>query len=340
MAKDPTAQVLPSAWLAHRYAPDHDAIHFIEVARAVRRTAPFLIDEHLPGAHPLVVARSEAMDVAGSRAPIHFILHSAYCCSTLLANALDRDGIASSFKEPVILNDLVGWRHRGAAPATVGAVLDNALTLLARPFAPGEASIVKPSNLVNGLAAAMLTLRPEAGCVLLHAPLPVFLGSIASKGMWGRLWVRDLLAKQLKDGIVDLGMSAEDIFLQTDLQVAAVGWLAQHQLFAALAERWPDRVRTLDSEDLLEHPAAAIAAVGRLFGLTLSDVDAGAIAAGAAFTRNAKNGQLYARADRIAAQHDAAAIHAEEIDRVVTWAHAVADAAKIALVLPVPLLPR
>ncbi len=329
---------MPSTWLAHRYDPGHDAIHFINAARPLRRTAPFLTDERLPAGEPMVVTRRDALAVAERRAPIHFILHSGYCCSTLLANALDRDGIASSFKEPVILNDVAGWRHRGAAPAQVGAVLDDALTLLARPFGTDEASIVKPSNLLNGLASAMLQLRPDAGCLLLYAPLPIFLGSIAAKGMWGRLWVRDLLAKQLKDGIVDLGMSPEDIFLQTDLQVAAVGWLVQQQLFAALASRWPDRVRTLDSEEMLARPAAAIAATGKLFRLALSDDDVREIAGGAAFTHNAKSGEAYSRADRKAAQRDAAAIHSEEIDRVVIWARAVAEAAGIELVLPQPLL--
>jgi hypothetical protein len=335
-----SAETLPASWLAHRYDPGHDAVHFVETPRAVRRDVPFLTDDYLTVDQPLVVARREAITVAGHRSALHFIFHSAYCCSTLLANALDLDGVATTFKEPVILNDLVGWRHRGATPAAVGAVLDDALTVLARPFGDGEASIIKPSNLVNGLAATMLALRPEARCILLHAPLEIFLGSIAGKGMWGRLWVRDLLAKQLKDGIVDLGMSADDIFLQTDLQVAAVGWLVQQQLFATLAARWPARVRTLDSETLLARPAESIAALGQLFELGLPDGAADAIAHGEAFARNAKDGKSYSRADRLTAQRNAAHVHAEEIDRILIWARAVANAAGIPLTLPRPLLPK
>src|SRR5437763_16680188 len=173
---------------------------------ALRRSVPFLTDEHLPSAEgPLVVRRKESLAVTGTPSAIHFLFHSAYCCSTLLANAYDAEGVASSFKEPAILNDLVGWRHRGGDPARVAEVLDDSLRLLARPFDEGEASVVKPSNVVNALAPAMLAMRPQAGCVLLHAPLRVYLGSIAGKGLWGRLWVRDLLMKQLKDGLIDLG---------------------------------------------------------------------------------------------------------------------------------------
>src|SRR4051812_5213733 len=197
---------LPPEWLAHRYDPQQDAVHFVRADRETRRSIPFLTDEHLPSAaEPLVARRVDSLAVTPGTAPIHFILHSAYCCSTLLANAYDREGIASSFKEPTILNDLAGWRHRGGEPARMAEVLDGALRLLARPFGVGEASVVKPSNVVNALAPAMLAMRPEAGCVLLHAPLRVYLGSIAGKALWGRLWVRDLLTKLLRDGMIDLG---------------------------------------------------------------------------------------------------------------------------------------
>jgi hypothetical protein len=78
----------------------------------------------------------------------------------------------------------------GAAGRDVAEALDNALTLLARPFAPGEAIIIKPSNVVNGFAPAMMSLRPQSKALLLRAPLPVFLKSVAKKGMWGPLFGR------------------------------------------------------------------------------------------------------------------------------------------------------
>ena len=331
---------LPPEWLAHRYDPQQDAVHFVRADRETRRSIPFLTDEHLPSAaEPLVASRLDSLAVTPAAAPIHFILHSAYCCSTLLANAYDRDGAASSFKEPTILNDLVGWRHRGGEPARLAEVLDSALRLLARPFGDGEASVVKPSNVVNALAPAMLAMRPEAGCVLLHAPLRVYLGSIAGKSLWGRLWVRDLLVKLLKDGMVDLGFETDEYFLQTDLQVAAVGWLAQHQHFARLADRYPGRVRTLDSEVLLARPEEALAAIDTLFGLA-SDGAGRAHIAERVFTRHAKFGGTFNREDRIAGQRAAADVHGEEIDKVIAWAEAVADNAGVAFDLPAPLLGR
>ena len=327
-------------WLAHRYDAVEDAVQFVEADRALRRSAPFLTDEYLPSAlHPKVMRRGEALAAAPAPAPVHFILHSAYCCSTLLANAYDREGVASSLKEPLFLNDLVGWRHRGAAPPRVAELIDNGLRLLARPFEPGEAVVVKPSNVVNALAPVMLAMRPEAGCVLLYAPLRAFLGSIAKKGLWGRLWVRDLLVKQLKDGIVDLGFAPEDHLLQTDLQVAAVGWLAQHRLFARLAPEHPGRVRTLDSDSLLARPGEALAAVDRLFRLETDEAGREAMVA-SVFRRHAKFGGAFDREARAAEQAAAREVHGDEIDKVVTWAEAVASSARIDFDLPGALLPE
>ena len=330
----PAAGLAPD-WLPHRYDAGHDAVHMITADRALRRSAPFLIDEHLPGAaDPRVLRRIDVMAAAPKPAPVNFIFHSAYCCSTLLANAFDRAGASSAMKEPQILNDLVGWRQRGGDPKQLAVVLDNAMTLLARPFEPGERVVIKPSNVVNGIASAMLAMRPEAGCVLLYAPLPLFLASIADKGMWGRLWVRDLLVKQLKDNLVaDLGFEPHDHLLQTDLQAAAVGWLAQHRLFGQLAARWPDRVRTLNSEELLDRPEEAMARIATLFGVPLEPVAIDEIVSGV-FRRDAKFGHEFSREDRIAQQRARGAVHAEEVEKVSAWASEVARNAGVDMTPP------
>jgi len=334
----PEPPVAPAPeWLAHRYDPKIDAFQFVRASRDVRQRVPFLTDEHLEAAgEPVVIPRGRC-DGSAATGRVNFIFHSAYCCSTLLANAYDRAGQAFSLKEPMLLNDLVGWRHRGGDPRQILAVLGDGLTMLARPFVAGEACVVKPSNIVKGLATAMLAARPEAGAVLLYAPLEPYLGSIASKRLWGRLWVRELLASFLKEGLVDMGLDAEDIFRLSDLQVAAVGWLAQHALFAKLAQRFPERVRTLDSEVLLAQPHAALAAIDTLFGLVATEAERDTIVR-SVFQQHAKFGGAFDAEARRADQQSAAALHAEEISMVLGWAAKVADGAGIAMMLPHPLL--
>lgn len=328
---------LPAEWLAHRYDPGHDAIHFVNLDRERRRTAAFFTDESMGEVgDPLIVAR-KALVGAPAEQRINFVFHSAYCCSTLVANAYDRPGRAFSFKEPVLLNDLLGWRHRGGDPARVRGVLRDGIAALARPFVPGEVCVIKPSNVVNGMATAMLADWPNSAAVLLYAPLKAYLGSIASKGLWGRLWVRELLAKFMKEGLVDLGFGPQEVFLQTDLQVAASGWLAQHALFAKLAAMFPARVHTLDSEVLLARPVAALEALDALFGVRSSEGERAAVVA-SVFKRHAKFGGEFDASARRADQRAAASSHGEELAMVLTWAKKVAENAGIALLAPNPLL--
>lgn len=330
---DVAALVRNGDWHAHRYDPGHDAIHFVDLPRAARSAATFLTDEYLGPLPPKILARHEAMAAAPAPAPLAFVFHSAFCGSTLLARAFALPGVATVLSEPVILNDLVGWRWRGGSPASVAGVLGDALRLLARPHARGEAVLVKPSNLAAGYYTAMLGLVPKARAVLLYAPLRDFLTSIAKKGLWGRLWVRELFAGLRADGVIGLGLDpAQDIRL-TDLQIAAAAWLAQQALFARLQARFGARVMALDSTRLMADPTGTMAAVARHFALT---VDAGAIAAGPAFTRHAKDGSAFSPAARVADYAAAASLHADEIDKVAIWADAVARAAGIQMNLDKP----
>jgi hypothetical protein len=330
-----------AAWLPHRYDESKDAVHFLRLTREEHRNVTFLADEYIPAETPrLVLRRGDVAAAAGPPAPLHFIFHSAYCCSTLLARAMDIEGTSMGLKEPLILNDITGWRRRGADPRELAAILDAVLALLAQPFAPGEAVVVKPSNVLNSLAPAMLGLRPGANAILLHAPLPDFLRSIAKKGLWGRRWVRELFIGQLRDGIVDLGLDEQHYLDLTDLQVAAAGWLAQQAVFSALIDRFgPTRVRTLDSETLMARPAEVMARLSGLFGLGLGVEAIATLLAGPAFTTHSKSNAGFSAADRLAEQRDAAATHADEIEKVAVWAEAVAGAAGVSIQLGAPLLP-
>ncbi|WP_171003863.1 hypothetical protein [Sphingopyxis sp. L1A2A] len=323
-------------WLAHRYDPGHDAFHFRRVSRDVRRAVPFLTDQHLGDeAAPLVLHRSDCRAAAdGASAPIHFLFHSAYCASTMLAQMLDVPGTASSLSEPVLLNDMVGWRRRGAAPRDHAGGMDDALRLLGRSFEPREAVVIKPSNIFNPLARGALTLRPQARAILLYAPLRAFLLSVARKGLWCRLWCRELLESYLADGFVELGFEPRDYFRQSDLQVAALGWLAQQQAFAALLDWAPGRIASLDSEALTGDPVAAVGAAMDHLGLT---DNRDAVAAHPALGRNSKSGTPFAAGERQRNLDAAEAAYGAEIEQVIGWATTIADQAGIPLALPRPL---
>lgn len=342
MASNPDLRAVArdAHWLAHRYEPGRDAIHFLKLSRDDHRAVTFVTEEYLSADLPReVLPRGEAVaTAAGTAAPIHFIFHSAFCCSTLLARAFDIPGVSMGLKEPTILNDLSGWRYQRPEPRFVAQVLDGVLGLLARPLGSGEAVVVKPSNVLSGLYRAMLAMRPDARALLLYAPLDVYLGSIAKKGLDGRLWVRDLFLKLRREGMIErLGFDDEALFGQTDLQIAAAGWLIQHALFADLAAQFGDRVRTLDSELLVARPEAAMKALAAHYRLQVSDTQREQIVA-EVFSRHGKLDQAFNRDTRIAEQRAAAEAHRDELEKVKAWAEAVAGSAGIALDPPNPLI--
>lgn len=242
-------------------------------------------------------------------------------------------------KEPVILNDMSGWHGRGATPKQLLEVMDHALRMLGRSFTPGEATIIKPSNVTNVLAPAMMALRPEARALLLYAPLRTFLGSVARKGMWGRLWVRELLGKLVRGGIVDLGFTNDDYLRHTDLQTAAVGWLAQQALFHRMIRQFGTaRIRTIDSETLLKHRGEAFGALAALYALALDASTINDIVTGPAFSEHSKFRTSFGHEERTVEAEDGFSVHADEIDKVTSWAEAVAANAGIPMALPASLL--
>lgn len=339
MAQTSAALLNDPEWLAHRLVEGTDAARFVRVPRARHGATPFLTDADL-GATEIGgdVALHDCLALPGD-ATLGLLFHSAFCGSTMLVRALDRAGAAMGLSEPVILNDVVGMRRRGADPRAVARAADAATRLLARPFGAGEAVVVKPSNVINPLAELLLALRPQAGAVFLYAPLETFLISVARKGLGCRLWARELVEGHMRDGFNPLGFAPEDYFRQTDLQVAAVGWLAQHAHFTRLAEKLgAQRLRSLDADRMTARPADAIAAVAGQFGLSLDPAAVQEICAGPAFTRHSKSGAAFTADDRRSEYAQARAAYGDEIDKVVEWAGVVAANAGIAMEGPFPLL--
>ena len=333
MTAAPVFALADAEWLAHRYVESDDAVRFIHLPRAEHDRQAFLIDSLL-GARPTAPDLPAAGLLSQPRGKLHFLFHSAFCGSTLLTRALSAPGVAMGLSEPAILNDVVGFRRRGAAPAAVARTADLALRLLGRPFAPGEAVIVKPSNILNPMAELLMALQDQGQALFLYAPLETFLISVARKGLHCRAWVRELLEGYLHDGFIDLGFTPQDYFRLTDMQVAAVGWLAQHRHFTALSAKLGGRIASLDADLLTAAPEASLAAVARHYGLAL---DAAAVASGPAFHRNSKSGAAYSPAERSADYEAARAAHGEEIGMVVTWAEAVAANVGLTLAGPNPL---
>ncbi len=335
------AEILNDAdFLPHRYDEIADGFRFIHAPREVHRNCTFITDEHLPDVDKYeLITRSDLAQEPVPTVPAHFIFHSAYCCSTMLARAFDIPGVSMGLKEPVVLNDMIGWRRRGVDNHKLAAVLDKSLNLLARPMGDDRAVIIKPSNICTPLAIPALKLRPESKALLLYAPLESYLQSIAKKEMWGRIWVRDVLIGTLKDGYAIGGFSQDELLQLTDLQVAAIGWLSQHAAFAKVVETiGRDRVTTLDSDSFLANQRLTIQSLNQFFALDMEEEEISRTLNGPAFNSHskldqAKRGEIFDAKARRDEQSQMAALHGAEIDMVVRWTRAVAESQQIKMVM-------
>jgi hypothetical protein len=319
LKNDPASVIADPQWLPSRWDRQAGTLQFVRLSRADHDSITFLGDEYLaPLQRPTVTLGLSQVLVAGRPpgAPAQYIFHSAFCCSTLLARALDVPGTAMALKEPQVLNTLT---EAARAKALSHEVLQVIVGLLARPFGADERVVVKPSNAVNFLATGLLEFDPGSNAIFLYAPLPRFLRSVADKGLWGRVWARQLFMTLRSDTGLTFGFSAEGLLELTDLQVAALAWLMHHAQAAALIARLPGRVRTLDSETFLERRTDTLVAAAAHFGLPLTEAKAREIAGGPVFETHSKRlGQGFDPDEPLQPKARVAIID-EEIEMVAAW---------------------
>jgi hypothetical protein len=326
--------VTDARWFPLRFDAREDAIQFAWVSAEMQRAVTFLSDLR-PGLDQLrVLPRAEVAKVQVYEAPLHLILHSGLDGSTLLARALAQPGIVTTLKEPPILTDISAYGLR-APPIEAERIRRQVTRLLARAFCPGEAIVVKMSSIGNGLVAAMTAERPASRILCMHAPLATMLASLAAKGPEGRKAGRRLYFGLKNSLLGELGFTETELLEKSDLQLAALAWVAIQQLIGEAARRFgPERVRSISSEQLIDRPREALAAIAAHFGILL-EIDQ-RVAAGV-FDRHAKTGQPFNAAMRAKAREETLHVHGKEIERIVEWAREVAAARDLACDLPYPL---
>lgn len=323
----PRDVALDPEWLPHTYDVEGTHLTSVFVPRPSRAELMFLSDEHFAenfekATFPVADVAAEAS--AASRAPMHFIFHTSFCCSTLLAKALDVPGVSAALKEPDVLINLANRLIRSDDPANRQR-LELVLRLLERPPAAGETVIVKPTNFANRLLEPTMTLRPEARAILLYSDVETFIRSLLKRGMWGRITARKLFNQLAGWSPLVSAHSVAEVLEYTDVQIAALAWLAQIHHFDAMARRFGDCVSVLDSGALLADPAAALKKAQALFGLDLSETDAEKIAAGPVFSKHSKFSERDYSATARERDHNAVnEAHADELSMVLQWIKVVA----------------
>lgn len=277
-------------WFPDEFDPRTGAIGFTEATRAQIAAQPFLDMRwdragHRRGRLHLSAVTAGLSQIGSPPPNLRFIWHTGFCCSTLLAKALDSPERNLSLCEPKLLVDAADAKRAGAFAVhpDLAKLADTAFSLLGRGFEPGETVTIKPAPAANHL---LPDARALAGSrhLLLFSDCESFVISIAKSGSQGAGYARAMLGVLLRDGIAPEWTDERTRGLSIH-QTAALVW---HLQIAELRAHGCDG-RSLDCDALLEHPNATLIALDAFFGLALGERQIAETAAGPLFRRNAKN---------------------------------------------------
>jgi len=351
MAANPSADEVDAIiadpdWLPYQVRDEGRTLKFINLPPDKVRELSFFDNrvqggrwERVSGDAPRTNLALEA--VAGSTRPMdsgpcHYIFHSAFCCSTLMSRALDVKGVARVLREPRVLHDIGQKMPHSNWPAEKEMLLNVVLDLLKRPQVAGEATIIKPANIVNPMIDYIMEHQPNSRALLMYGSLPSFLLAIARERRW--MFGRGLAAFY-RDHLEFQTERTRDLLYLTDLQMAAFLWLQQQAQFARLVRDLPGRVATLRADAFVQRPAEAVAAAAALFDLSLDEKEAAEIAAGPLFQNHSKRpSESFDEASR---KHKEALVKmafGPEIEQAVEWGEALAAEVSVPLDLPGALI--
>jgi hypothetical protein len=323
----PLAELLQDpGWLPTALGQDCQTIQFGRVSREVLSQEAFL-DQRMSDSVSATQTHALNDVIAQSGEPLSqqpaFIFHGAFCCSTLLARALDVPGQCLALKEPDVLMGLAN-ALRTQTDAVANDTLTNVvLGLLARRFSSDEAVVIKPTNSANNLLPQVVGRGAKA--LLLYGDLRSFLVSVLKKGEACKAFVRTQYNIFSLDGGGLANIPSRQAMTFTDLQVAALVWRHQLEWFQQTLVASPaSQVASLNFQELVGSPAAALGAVAAHLDLPHDTQLLEEIAAGPVFSRDAKfTDRAYDTGQRASEVGATQQRYGEALDLIEDWAQSM-----------------
>jgi len=323
----PLAELLQDpGWLPTALGRDCQTIQFGRVSREGLSQEAFL-DQRMSDSvsetqtHALndVIAQSGEQP---SHLPV-FIFHSAFCCSTLLARALDVPGQCLTLKEPDVLMGLANALRTQTDVAANDKLADVVFSLLARRFSSEEAVVIKPTNSANNLLPRVIGHGAKA--LLLYGDLRSFLISVLKKGEACKAFVRTQYNIFGLDGGGLANIPSRQAMTFTDLQVAALVWRHQLEWFQQTLVASPaSQVASLNFQELVGSPATALGAVAAHLDLPHDARLLEEIATGPVFSHDAKfTDRAYDTGQRASEVGETELLYGEVLDQIEDWAQSM-----------------
>ncbi len=239
---------------------------FLTIDQEVLERSTFLdtrIEAPLAQSIPVSVARiAEAqMDAA----PLAWLFHTSFCCSTLLARILHLPPYQVVLKEPLVLRRLADARH---VQWDLQDLVPLAARLLCRPWDPQGSVVIKPTHAALNIATDLLDAVPKSKGVLLVSSLDDFLVSNLKKTHDTLAKVPVLAERALQAGSFQFRLPPAALAPPDLLAAATLQWAAQRELCAdILASAGRHRLKPVDAATLLEDVAGVAWQCAQWMGL-------------------------------------------------------------------------
>ncbi|HET9620250.1 MAG TPA: hypothetical protein VFP84_02710 [Kofleriaceae bacterium] len=249
-------------WFACDLHVGHRAFHVLHVDEAVIERSSFL-DSRIEAPLDQAVAVEAAAIGALPQAPIGWLFHTSFCASTLLARVLHLAPHSVALKEPLVLRRLADARHAGLA---IDDLIAPAVRLLARPWHPGGAVVIKPTHVALNVAADLLAAAPASRAIVLTCSLDEFLISNLKKPPASQEKIPLLVERALHGTAFAARLPAAALAPPDLICAAGLQWAAQREhVVDVVAAIGAARVRVLDMATLLaDLPAVAVDTAGWL----------------------------------------------------------------------------
>ena len=310
------------AWFPYVFDSRFQNLTFIKTAAEPLRRAPFLDERFLTAdtqttSLPIAELIQPAAALAHAVKPA-FIFHSAFCCSTLMAGALDNPKKVLALKEPQILMSLANAKRmlaRNNRPrAEYERLMVLVINLLSRRFSTEEAIVIKPTNAVNNIIEDVRKMGLPF--IMLQSNLEDFLISVLKKGEPCKSFIRT----QYNIFSLDHGpiskIDPRQAMTLTDLQVACLVWRHQILLFKTLGAR----SLLINDKAFLAQQEQTVLQAAQTLGLDMSAKDASALTAQRYFSKNAKfQDQALSARDKEQSANAIRQKYSQEISESLAW---------------------
>lgn len=251
-------------WFPVRIDFPSGLVSFVEMDANAYRSSVFLDSARISPRSRTIheIPFSQLPDIAVVPRPA-FIFHAAFCCSSLVARAIELGSHTLVLKEPFWVAQYSALR-KTPEEAKWRSQLNVAAAMLGRVYEPGQTAVVKSSDLANGVADL---IGGQSQVIFMTTSLERFLVSIL-KYPGRREWARNRLRSlPWLRGELMPHVSVESIRFSNDAQCAALLWCLYDRLRLRLRALFGKRFFDVLDDELVDNRDVVMEQIFRHLGV-------------------------------------------------------------------------